>query len=45
MKTDTAELTLKKQTLEAWTHILFRQGIIDTAKCGRMISEIRKLRA
>lgn len=42
-KTDTPELAMKKQTLEAWARILYRQGAIDLNKCNRMIAEIMKL--
>ncbi len=44
MKTaDSQELMLKKQTLSAWARILYRQGMIDFAKLGRMLALIDKL--
>ncbi len=43
MKHDTPALTLKKATLEAWTNILYQQGLIDLEKRTRMIAMINKL--
>ena len=43
--TKTAELALKKQTLEAWARILYGQGMIDLARCNRMIEAIGRLKA
>ena len=37
------ELTLKKQTLEAWARILYGQGMIELARCSQMIEAIEKL--
>ena len=45
MKKDTAELALKKQTLEAWARIMYSEGKIDIARCSRMIEKIRRLTA
>ena len=39
------KLALKKQTLEAWAHILYNEGMIDLARCSRMIERISKLTA
>lgn len=39
------EIELKKQTLKAWTKILHKQGMIDTAKYNKMIALIEKLSA
>ena len=39
------KLALKKQTLEAWAHILYSEGMIDLARCSRMIERIGKLTA
>ena len=41
---DSQELTMKKLTLTAWARILYRKGMIDAAKLGRMITMIEKLR-
>lgn len=43
--TKAAELEMKKNTLKAWTMILYKQGKIDTQKCNRMIAMIEKLNA
>ena len=45
MKKDMAELALKKQTLEAWARILYSEGMIDLARCNRMIERIGRLTA
>ncbi len=39
------KLALKKQTLEAWAHILYSEGMIDLARCNRMIEKIGRLTA
>lgn len=41
---DETALATKKKTLEAWTMILYREGMIDLAKCNRMVAEIRRLK-
>ena len=41
---DSQELTMKKLTLTAWVRILYRKGMIDAAKLGRMITMIEELR-
>ncbi len=41
---DSQELTMKKLTLTAWARILYRKGMIDAAKLGRMITMIEELR-
>ena len=41
---DSQELTMKKLTLTAWAQILYRKGMIDAAKLGRMITMIKELR-
>ena len=43
-KTDSQELTMKKLTLTAWAHILYRKGMIDAAKLSRMTALIDKLK-
>ncbi len=45
MKTKNDALTLKKQTLQAWAMILYKKGVIDLARCNRMIAAIEKLTA
>lgn len=45
MKQESQELTLKKSTLKAWTRILYQQGMIDLAKCNRMILMVEKMTA
>lgn len=40
---ESPELTLKKQTLTAWTQILYNQGMIDFAKRGRMLALIERM--
>lgn len=39
----TAELALKKATLEAWARILYNEGMIDSKRCNMMIARIQKL--
>ena len=39
------KLKLKKQTLEAWANLLYKEGMIDIAKCSRMVEAIGKLKA
>ena len=39
------KLKLKKLTLTSWANILLAEGIIDLAKCNRMISMIEKMTA
>lgn len=41
---DSQELTMKKLTLTAWARILYRKGMIDAAKLGRMITIIEDLK-
>ena len=41
---DSQELTLKKLTLTAWANILYRKGMIDSAKLGRMITLIEAMK-
>ena len=41
-KTNTA-LEMKKHTLEAWARLLCDEGMIDLARCSRMIDAIGKL--
>jgi hypothetical protein len=43
-KTDSQALELKKLTLTAWAHILYRKGMIDAAKLSRMTALIDKLK-
>ncbi len=45
MKKSDEKLMLKKQTLTAWTEILFAKGMIDLAKCNKMKSLIERLTA
>lgn len=45
MKQENTDLRFKKDTLKAWTRILYRQGQIDLAKCNRMLLMIEKLTA
>ncbi|WP_155250380.1 hypothetical protein [Ruminococcus flavefaciens] len=42
-KADSTELTLKKQTLTAWANILYKKGLIDAARLGRMTSMIERI--
>ncbi len=39
------KLALKKQTLEAWANLLYKEGMIDIGRCSRMVEAIGKLRA
>ncbi len=41
---DSQKLTMKKLTLTAWAQILYRKGMIDATKLGRMITMIEELR-
>ena len=41
---DSQELTMKKLTLSAWANILYRKGMIDSAKLGRMITLIEAMK-
>lgn len=43
-KQDSQELTMKKLTLTAWANILYRKGMIDSAKRGRMITLIEAMK-
>jgi len=43
--TKAEELALKKQTLEAWANLLYKEGMIDVGRCSRMVEAIGKLRA
>ncbi len=43
-RTDSKELTMKKLTLTAWARLLNRQGMIDAAKLGRMITLIERMK-
>ena len=43
-KSDSHELTMKKMTLTAWARILYRKGMIDSAKLGRMITLIDRMK-
>ena len=35
----------KKLTLEAWTRILYKEGLIDLARCSSMLERISRLTA
>ncbi len=41
---DSQDPTIKKLTLTAWARILYRKGMIDSAKLGRMITMIEELK-
>ena len=41
---DSQERTMKKMTLTAWAQILYRKGMIDSAKLGRMIALIEAMK-
>ena len=43
-KPDAPALTMKKLTLTAWANILYRKGMIDSAKLGRMITLIEAMK-
>ena len=43
-RADSQELTMKKLTLTAWARLLHRQGMIDAAKLGRMITLIERMK-
>lgn len=43
-KLDSQELMMKKMTLTAWARILYRKGMIDSAKLGRMITLIDRMK-
>ena len=45
MKNKKTELELEKQTLEAWARLLCKEGMIDLARCTRMIERIEKMTA
>lgn len=45
MKTENPDLMLKKQTLAAWTKLLFDKGDIDLRKYNRMLVLIERLTA
>ena len=42
-RTESPELTLKKQTLTAWAQILYKKGIIDCTRLGKMTELIERL--
>ncbi|MCR5307088.1 MAG: hypothetical protein K6E36_11360 [Oscillospiraceae bacterium] len=42
-KQDSPALRLEKQTLTAWVQILYRSGMIDAARLGRMITLIGQM--
>ena len=42
-RTESPELILKKQTLTAWAKILYKKGIIDCARLGKMTELIERL--
>ena len=42
-KTESPELILKKQTLTAWANILYKRGIIDHVRLGKMVTLIERL--
>jgi hypothetical protein len=43
-KTDSQALQMKKLTLTAWAHMLFKQGQIDAARLGRMLTLIERMK-
>ena len=45
MKARKNEAAMKQDMFRAWTHILYRQGQIDQAKCSRMLLLIEKIKA
>lgn len=42
-KADSPEFILKKQTLTAWANILYKKGVIDAARLGKMTSMIERI--
>jgi hypothetical protein len=42
-RTESPELTLKKQTLNAWAQILYKKGVIDCTRLGKMTELIERL--
>lgn len=42
-KQDSTALRLEKQTLTAWAQILYRNGTIDRARLGRMMTLIGQM--
>ena len=42
-RTESPELILKKQTLTAWAQILYKKGIIDCSRLGKMTALIERL--
>jgi hypothetical protein len=42
-RTESPELTLKKQTLTAWAQILYKKGVIDCTRLGKMMSLIERM--
>lgn len=42
-RTESPELILKKQTLTAWAQILYKKGIIDFTRLGKMTALIGRL--
>ncbi|EWM52603.1 hypothetical protein [Ruminococcus flavefaciens] len=42
-RTESPELILKKQTLTAWANILYKHGIIDHVRLGKMVTLIGRL--
>jgi len=43
-KTDSQRLQTEKLTLTAWAKILYRKGMIDSAKLARMITLIENMK-
>ncbi len=39
------ELELKKATFEAWTRLLYKEGLIDMQHMNRMLTKIARLSA
>lgn len=42
-KSESPELILKKQTLTAWAHILYKNGWIDHTRLGKMVELIEHI--
>ncbi|SFW45088.1 hypothetical protein [Ruminococcus flavefaciens] len=42
-KSELPELALKKQTLTAWAHILYRNGWIDHTRLVKMVELIEQI--